>query len=645
MRTSLLRLERQRTEDTASALSLMQRHYEELATALLLAARDRGYLGGDPLGAIESLRQPPPMDFRVCEQVGELWQVFFTTFRADEQQFEAARFQTAAAELNDRFAVLPEGQPPDIDLTLSMLDALVHFWEERQEALNQRLDLLIKDLGDHQQRLGSIDLQAAHQADELSRSTALVAAALRDLGAELQGDENLSDLLGLLVRRWREELQRRADDVSKRRQQLQDREQREHDFKRALQLAAQGKVPTDVALDGLDGELVAQVADVVAGHREQERLIADVEQEKAELLAELANKDQEIAQRDQLIARYEFEEADHGDEDRRLQLYRQAIAIWEQKGDPSEIVEQVRELERVLIIDAISRQRVIALLDRHLEGLSKTLGELRRIEPLAEDHRRFRPRLLAASTYDFKKLTGLMRAGRDACRDLLLYIARARWTAGALLIGRRLPRLRSIFREMVRYVGDCREHLGGIPPRSMSCDLGTLHGLASLPGALAMDVRALAKTRGAKRFLDDVHDVFDECVQRFHDLLEQARGERIPRSEAPKREAASKALDRLAGELLDLAGLLDTTFAEARDNDWQPGATEERLLEHEHLLLLGLRDADAICDVLRNLAGAPETELPALPSGRRSDLDGLLAGCKARCRWLEDIARYRVHRA
>ena len=68
--------------------------------------------------------------------------------------------------------------PPDSELALAMLDTLVVFWDERQKDVSQRIDTLINDLSDHQQRLGSADLERAHQADELDRSTRLVATAL-----------------------------------------------------------------------------------------------------------------------------------------------------------------------------------------------------------------------------------------------------------------------------------------------------------------------------------------------------------------------------------------------------------------------------------------------------------------------------------
>lgn len=640
MRATLLRLERQRQESEGLGLELLQRTYDELAEAVLDLAAGRGYLGRDPLGAVVHLDGPDREGAQLATLVLELWRTFFAGFRADEAQFEAARFRAAAAEVDERLAELEPGSIPDNAVTTAMLEALIALWDERQEAINQRIDLLIGELSDHQQRLGSSDLQRAYTEDELGQAQTLITGVLGEMGERIEAGEPITALLGRLVKRWREELHTRK-------QAAEAAAGQQRAFLTALAAVADGRGPDTQALSAASRSVVAAIGDLSAANREQERELRMLARQRAEQDARIRELEAEIAQRDTLINRYEFAEDTGADEDRRLDLYRRILAAQDRNADCAALVAQVRELERVLVLPAGEINQALGLIDRLLDGLSKSLAALRRSIALSEDPRRYRPRLLGGSPYRLKTLPGALRAARDAGRDVLAYIGRARWAYGVTLLARDFPKQRKIFTEMVRLVGDVRDQLGGPPPASCSMDLGSADGLASLPAVLATDLKALLRIRGVARHAGDLAPLLEECVALFHDTLEKARGEAIGRSTPPKRETKNRAIERLAGELLDLAGLMQAVFAEAKARGWALRDEERALLDQDSTLQLAVRDLDGMCDVLAVLRGAPPADFPKLPTARsatarRTDLDRLLAAARGRVAWLEDIARYRV---
>jgi len=170
MRSTILRLERQ-NQDQAQTLNTYQHAYEELAETVLRLAAEAGYLGRDPLGALTQLSGPQVGELRLGQLVLDLWRAFFSGFRADETEFEAAQFRAAAADLERRLAALQPGQAPDGDLAGSMLEALVGLWEERQDSINERLDLLIGEVQQQERSLGSANLDSAWREDEKRRLT------------------------------------------------------------------------------------------------------------------------------------------------------------------------------------------------------------------------------------------------------------------------------------------------------------------------------------------------------------------------------------------------------------------------------------------------------------------------------------------
>ncbi|MDA3960791.1 MAG: hypothetical protein PF961_08375 [Planctomycetota bacterium] len=643
MRATLLRLERQQQESEELGLELLQRTYDELAEAVLGMAATRGYLGRDPLGAVTHLGGPDQEGVQLGSLVLELWRAFFDGFRPDEAQFEAARFRTAAGHIDEELQRLGPGEVPVSTLTVQMLETLVGLWEERQEALNQRLDMLIGELSEHQQRLGSSDLQRAYTEDELGQALGLIRGVLGELGEKPKPDDKIAALLARLVKRWRDELHARkheADTVAA----------QQRDFLAALSAVAVGKSCDPSQLTKSGASVVRAIGDLVAANREQERMTRELERRCAELDARNRELSAELGARDQLINRYEFTQFSQDAEDQRLELYRQILAGQDRGNDMTALVEQVRELERVFVLPPSEINQALSLIDRLLDSLVKGLAELRRTMPLTEDPKRYRPRLLGSTPYKLKTLSGGMQASRDAARDVLAYIGRARWAFGVSLLGKEFPKLRKIFTEMVRLVGDTRDKLGGPPPASCTMNIGTDDGLAALPAVLATDLKSLMRIRGVARHAPEIAPLLEECVGLFHAALQRARGETVVRAEAPNRETNTKAIGRLAEELLDLAGLMEAVFAEAKSRSWQLLPEEQALLQLDSVLGLAVRDVDGMCDVLAVLRGAPATEFPKMPNARsatarRGDLDRLLAAAKARVTWLEDVARYRVEMA
>ena len=107
-----------------------------------------------------------------------------------------------------------------------------------------------------------------------------------------------------------------------------------------------------------------------------------------------------------------------------------------------------------------------------------------------------------------------------------------------------------------------------IPPDDAS-------GIGALPAVLAVDVQASARAKGVSKVAGDVVELLDGTVGMYHQVLERARGDTIERVQPPKRESATKAMARLADELLQLAGLMDQAFAEAREHGWRLRPEEE----------------------------------------------------------------------
>ncbi len=650
MRSTVLRLERRIQQDHADAVVAMEAAYAEIAGAAVQAARDCGYLGSDPLGAIAHLATPATDLGGIAPIIIDLWQVFFASFRSDEAQFEAARFRQDAADLNARVEALATGEQPDSDLLRALLDTLIVFWEERTQSVSERLDHLIADLNSHQAALGSTSLAAAHHEDLITRATGLVATALVEWGDQVPTDLDLAQLMARLIDRWRNE-------HATVRRVAQDTKQQHQAFLQALEQAAMaGRRPLSEAdQDGQnDGDdpgprlsssarkVVREVADLVETGRLLEKDAARLQARVVELERSEQTLRQEMVNRDAMLARYELQAHARDDDDQRLDLYRQAVRALSAGRDASGLLDKIQELERVLVTSRSQQEQAHTLLDRRMDECVSNLLLLRRCVPLIDDPRRFRPRLLKSSPYRLKTLSGLIQALRDASRDVQLYADRARWVYGVQVLTRSFGALRKIFAEMVRLVADCRERAGGAPPLSLSISMDQSSGVASLPRYLALDVQSLARRRSASRYLHHILPLFEECLERFHAVVEKASGETVERPAANKRESAPRACARLADELLGLDGMMNTLFAEAGSQGWQMSREDQTLAESEPVIGMALEAIDGACDVLAVIDGSPATDFTRVPRGKRLNSQLLLTCARERVAWLEDIATYRI---
>lgn len=375
-------------------------------------------------------------------------------------------------------------------------------------------------------------------------------------------------------------------------------------FLAAIGAAVEGRPAK--SLPGRAEAMVEAVRRLGEARNELAQQVADLRTQVSQLSGERRELLEELKARDAAIARHE-------------------------SGIPAEID-----------LDGAGAAAAVKACDRHLEQLARHLGELRAIAAIADDPRRFRPRLFGGG-YDFRQLPGQAAALRDAARDLLAYADRARWAQGVSRLAKAAPRLSAVFQELVRLIAAWRSKLGDPPPVSATMAIRAADSVVALPAVAAADVESLLRRRGAgEKAAAELAAVLEPCAALLHRTLAEARGSAPPRGEAGKRESPKGAASRLAGELADLAGQLEAAFSEAVAADFRLPAAEAKLLAEEQLLRLALQQLDGACAELSALPGAPQAQLPPPPS--RGDLDATLLAARGRADWLERIAacRFRV---
>lgn len=634
-------IERQIRDDRAQALVRITEAYEKLAESLVGAARERGWLGGDPNEAVRVLCAPDPQLQRLGGAAADLWLAFFACFRPDEQAFEAQAFRVQADELNRRLAAVPTGERPDPQLTVDLVVALEQLWQQRHASINQRLDQLIGDLGQHQAQMGSVQLSAAHAQDELGRVLQVLEGAALAAGLALPAGEQALDRLARVLAHYRGLTERH--------------QQGERETKRAFALflqavkavASRGEVP---ALPAEAQAVIDTIRALDDNRREQEKQlrelkgqIATLEAQRRELLTTLERRDRRITT------------LEHGDSatDERLVLYRQAFAVWESGGDPRTVLEQVRTIERVVTMSKLEAEVLVKALDRCHADLVRALTDLHGVMPLVDDPKRYRPKGFlgfgAKGDYDLKSVPGLAEALRDGGRDLRQYADRARWAIGVQDISRQVARIRAVFKELVKLVAHWREKLGDPPPVSISISLDGSSGVLALPAVVATDLEAMLrkKTKVGPACVV-LAPILEECVALYHVTVSKAKGAEIPRSQpAAKRESPIQQVARLTAELTELAGTCEAAFGEAAQRDFALEEADARLLAEEHLLRGALSALDAACAELIGHKGVPPaspgakagSSFPALPP--KKDISGIREAVELRVAWWEDVGRYR----
>ncbi len=644
-RATFLRLDRQIAEGgsaspVAEMTDIVREAYDQLASAVVAAATEQGYLGQDPTAALGELLSPNPEERQLARLILDLWDSFFSSFREDERAHEAKRFLAEAEGINDAVERLAPGEDPDVPMLATLLELLLQFWDDRHAQISGRLDSLIEDLNQHQSELGSADMERAFRDDEVNRLRQIVLAALLEIDESVGTDSRMVDDVEQLVSSYRKKIKKTTAEHK----QLQ--EESEEDMARLLSIlvrALRGEKNLDKAAHKKVQAIITAVSELRQEfiHLEKDnkhaaRLHANMQVENKQLCEENAHLQERLR-------RYEFGEVQaSATEDERLELYRQAAATWELGGNPAELIERIRELERVLIIPQIEHDTAVQHLDRQLEVISKGLADCNTIIDLEVDAKQYRPRLLRNNPYKLKEIAGQLQAHRDACRDVVTFIDRARWASGLKRLLKDFRGLRRIFGEMVKLAADVRSQQGGAPLISMTLNLQTTDALAHLPIVLADDIEAIMRRRGGPKTAASLTGLLADVLEIFQAALERAIGKPLVLSEVPKRESAAKGLARMCVDLRTLAAELSNLYAEAQDNGWQLSEEEQSLLENEHALVMLVQQVDLACDVIAVLPGAPEAVFGRIPTGKKSALDKVLAAGKERCEWLEQVAAYRL---
>ena len=613
-RDTLTRLERAATQDRQVALEAVRQSYDELSSAVLTAARGRGYLGADAADAAETLAGPDPELARLGAASADLWLAFFACFHPNLAPLDSGQFQGGIDALNQRLRALKPGTAPDPALAADLLVTLEGLWTERHEQVARQLDRLVAQAG------------SAGGGLEAAIEVALAEAGLVPTLGEDAG-QRLARVLAHL---------RRQLDIA--RQDTRETTAAVGTFLRAVKAVAAGQEAP--ALPGEAGVIIGSIRALDAARREQEKdlrslraQVHSLEAQRLEAVAELA------ARQTPPVALPE------GDPDARLEFYRAALAAWESGNDPGPHLAKARELERVITLGAEGAARLVKLLDRCHADLVRRLVELYDLAPHIEDPRRYRPRgilgLGAKPVHDLKHVPGLIDALRDGGRDLAVYADRAQWSVGLAILAGEAPKIRAVFKDLVKLVAHWREKLGDPPPVSVSMSLDGGSGIVALPAVVATDIEAMtrkkAKVGPASLVLAPL---LESCVALYHQALAKAGATVPPRTANKPRESPIQAMIRLAAELDQLAGICEASFAAAARDDFRPAPLDAALLADDHLLRAGFQALDDAAVELAGCTGAPA--LPAITPPKRGDPAALAAVVNERNAWYETISRYRV---
>lgn len=609
LRTTASRLEREIRDGHAAALDALHRAHSGLLGALLGAARERGFVGDDPLAAIAALAAPDAEVRALGGAAADLWLAFFAGLEPGESAFTSPDEQAEAQELNRRLAAVPAGERPDPGLSADLLTALGDLWQRRREAPLPGV--------------GAGGEEALRQA---------LAAAARTLGVDGGGDA--VEVLGRLLARLR-------DAAEGERRRARETVAAFADFLAAVRAAADGtrgpSLPPE-AQAVVDG--VRQIAaERLRLGEELERTrgrIAELERERLALAEEVAERERRLAERGEAVPA-----------DERLKLYRQAFDELAAGRDHAPTLERLRAIEQVIHAPAAALARALKVCDHHHAALVQALAGLHAAAPLGDDPVRLRPRTgllgLRRGGPDLRTLAGVVAVLHEAAADLRLYAERVRWAAGVQRLSRRVPELRAVFRELVALMADWRKKVGEAPPVSLSLPLDGSGAVLALPAVVARDLEIVGKKRSkAGKAADELVPVLESCVALYRNVLAEARGEPVQAPVVSKRESPSAAVARLGQELAALAASAESAFAEAARDGFRLGADDAALVGEEHLLRSGCQALAAACEELHALPGAPDPAggtFPPIPA--KDQPDALAQAVAVRAAWCERLDGWR----
>ena len=205
--------------------------------------------------------------------------------------------------------------------------------------------LLQKILEHKTQDRSSTVVEAIESKDE-KRLGQLLGAALVEMGETIE-DETPHRLLGRLIKRYRSTLQQQSQQSELYRLQLAA-------ILAALQDILSGHMPKLEHL-GEDGVIIGGIHSMFENSQETVERARKVKNA-------LRQAQQTISQRDQQIAELTTEIKElqaPGSEDQRLKAYREAFALMKKGEDPTDLLEAIRDQERIFICSEAQQEEAL----------------------------------------------------------------------------------------------------------------------------------------------------------------------------------------------------------------------------------------------------------------------------------------------
>ena len=174
--------------------------------------------------------------------------------------------------------------------------------------------------------------------------------------------------------------------------------------------------------------------------------------------------------------------------------------------------------------------------------------------------------------------------------DLGAFSQRIAWAEGLGNFGETLKELRPAMKEMVRLVADCREQAGDRVTMSLTVNMQTMAGLASLPALLAADLLSLAKSRKAKDFIAEILPLCEELIGSYHAALAEGSDDCPDMPTTSKRGSPATKLKHLATHLESLASFQEEQYQGAETQGFELTDNDRALMKDKDLLRRAARN-------------------------------------------------------